>query len=791
MYGEILQTGPLLPQSIIANGLSTGVGWSNPNNLFQADGSTSQSNANGASDIVIGNYNFALPQNAVITGIEMTLIVQSLGSPMVSPPLTLIPYAYDDTGTVPASYPYSPSFTSFTPTLTNYVLGGQNYLFATSWTVDQINNFKLDLVSNGGMGIDTVLVNIYYYLTPPPPSPEPVGDSCETCNSPVQSPFFTLATPLLAGDTSMTLSSFNFANGSPIPSSVLGSCGGWLSMTIDPGLRKGSDGTGNFEENVVVTSWSTLPSGNVVLNFGSSVNRGRTPFEPYTYNSAYASGHDAGSKVVLSDNAEFLNRFVRACQVGIIFSAPIEVLSNGASVVFPATNFNFKSGFSVTQNGSNSEQADIVATGNSVPPPIIVGVGSGSSGNVQVTNLTYTVPVSGTDRAALVQISTEQVQTITGVTVGGVACMQLVVSTDSGTNIREEQWICVAPPNGTQNVIITLSGAAYVTSGTEALANVDQSTPTGATQDADGTSLAPSLSITTTRDNSTVIDGLATAMTPILYTPGAGQTISWSATANLNTRQGGSSFEIAGTEPDPVTMQYTITQNTKWCYTAVEVLGIVPPVTGVESVTDNGNGHVTVDNTDPQNPIIDFDGVSVDGTTITGTGLPGDPLIAVGGGSGGITSINGNTNAAQTIAAGSGIAVTSTGGTTTISNTGSGGGYFVSAGQLVSGTSIVNVTIIHTLGVAPAYVKVHANGFGQSTGAPSFTGSYGVYDVVNAVYYTAAGNSQDTAHIVNVNGNSGNITLTATVTSATSSNVVLTIPAGTGLSCGYVIELVS
>ncbi len=56
--------------------------------------------------------------------------------------------------------------------------------------------------------------------------------------------------------------------------------------------------------------------------------------------------------------------------------------------------------------------------------------------------------------------------------------------------------------------------------------------------------------------------------------------------------------------------------------------------TGVQSVTDDGNGHVTVDNTDPVNPIIEFDGVSVDGVTITGTGLPGDPLVSTGMGSG-------------------------------------------------------------------------------------------------------------------------------------------------------------
>lgn len=51
----------------------------------------------------------------------------------------------------------------------------------------------------------------------------------------------------------------------------------------------------------------------------------------------------------------------------------------------------------------------------------------------------------------------------------------------------------------------------------------------------------------------------------------------------------------------------------------------------VNSVTDDGNGVVTVDNTDATNPIVEFNGVNVDGTTITGDGTSGNPLVAHGG----------------------------------------------------------------------------------------------------------------------------------------------------------------
>jgi hypothetical protein len=51
----------------------------------------------------------------------------------------------------------------------------------------------------------------------------------------------------------------------------------------------------------------------------------------------------------------------------------------------------------------------------------------------------------------------------------------------------------------------------------------------------------------------------------------------------------------------------------------------------VNSVTDDGNGVVSVDNTDPSNPVIEFNGVNVDGITMSGDGTSGNPLVATGG----------------------------------------------------------------------------------------------------------------------------------------------------------------
>jgi len=49
----------------------------------------------------------------------------------------------------------------------------------------------------------------------------------------------------------------------------------------------------------------------------------------------------------------------------------------------------------------------------------------------------------------------------------------------------------------------------------------------------------------------------------------------------------------------------------------------------VESITDDGNGVVVVDNTDPLNPIIGFNGVFTDGVTVLGNGTFANPLSAV------------------------------------------------------------------------------------------------------------------------------------------------------------------
>jgi hypothetical protein len=54
-----------------------------------------------------------------------------------------------------------------------------------------------------------------------------------------------------------------------------------------------------------------------------------------------------------------------------------------------------------------------------------------------------------------------------------------------------------------------------------------------------------------------------------------------------------------------------------------------PPPSGVESVTADGSNVVLVDNTDPLNPVVGFNGVYTDNTTLGGNGTSGTPLFAL------------------------------------------------------------------------------------------------------------------------------------------------------------------
>lgn len=574
----ITQTGFKLPLAVIENGGVTGNEWSNPNNILLVDGDVAVSNqgAGTASDITIGNFNFNIPENSVITGIEIKVI--GYQGQQVSPVLTLSPVAVDNTSGSNEFYPYEPPFTGMTTSLATYILGSSTYLFATSWTVNQINNFKLNLQANGSISLDCVLVNVYYY-TPDGTEPDPVEATCENCDTVIQAQPFTLLTPVTINDTFVYVKSFNLPNGIPITMDMAGECGGYIDIVLDQGKPKGN---GNpFEENARVVSITPQPNGSIKLDFAVIENRGLDFVSPNAHSVDNLSEHNANSEIVISNNSPFMNRFVRLCQADSVFSPPITVSDDGSPKVTALHNLDFRgNGVQVTV-GDDANHAIVTIPGaGGTTPPVIDSSSSSGSGATEVDELTWEHTCLGINRGLLVQIITEEEVTVDDVTYNGISLTQIISETDATNNLRTEQWILVAPTAGTNDIVVTLSGDAYITAGAVSLNGVDQDTPTGYSDSASGDSNSPSVVLGTLYDNSIVIDSLGTALTPILYTKGENQVENWHITANGNTRQGASSYQLAGDAPDSVTMEWSITQVTDWVMTVVEIKGITSSSSG-------------------------------------------------------------------------------------------------------------------------------------------------------------------------------------------------------------------
>lgn len=659
---------PLL--TVISNGVITGSQWTNPDNIFYVDGQVASSvqGAGVASDMIIGNFNVDIPTNAIITGIQMQLIAEY--SALTSPIATITPYFIDNTSGQNVYYA-GDVFTGLTPDLATYIFGGQNYQFNTALTVDQVNNIKIALVASGGVNVDSFLVQVFYYIpsptTPPPTIPT---DNCIDCNSPVQINAMYLALPFLVGQTVFYLqpNSLQYPDGTPFAPGDVGGCGGEVNLVFDQG--KAQVNGSNFAENVIMpfiegdsagsATITILSNGVQAVDIKNVVNRALKFHTPYDYDSDLQSNHAANSEVVISNSGRFYLRFVRTCQVGVVFSAPITVEENSSVIADPITDFNFiGGGVTVVQDISNPEKVNITIPGaGGTNPPVIVSTSSATSGNIAVSSLVWDHVSSGLNRLLVVQTAV-QGATVTSITYNGVALTH-AVSEATGA-LDTEQWYLIAPPVGTYPIIVTLSAPAYVTCGAETYTQTNQSVPIGVTSTATGTDGTPTLNIVTGTDNSLVVDSLATDILPIVYFAGAGQSVNWDLTANPNVVQGASSLQPAGAQPDTVTMQWTTTQpGAVWAQTALEIKGITTAVPGVTQIVAGTN--VTI-------------------SPSGGTGIV--TINAAGGGGSILLETNGTPNASQSVLnliAGSNTTITDGGsGDITIASTGGGGSGLIKA----------------------------------------------------------------------------------------------------------------
>ncbi len=715
----ILETEYILPLTYLNNGLIAGE-WTNPSYLLLQDDLVAESSpSQGAScDVMVGNFNFAIPVGAVITGIKFK--VRGYVGAVTVPPATLTFNAVNNLSGTIEYYPYTAPFDAFTQSMDEYEFGSSNYLFNRAWTVDEINNFKLQLIGAGDIFIDDVQAQVFYYIPSVTPDPDPTTNTCLTCESQIQGVEYFLALEMLRTDTKAYVYNFNYADGTPIQIADLGDCGGTIDIVVDEG--KINENGNNFMEDMRITDITRLPSGLVELDLGTINNRGLGFKTPYTHDTNLLSPHSVNAKLIISNDAPFYDKLLKKCQADILFSKPIIVEDEGVVETPHVHNMNFLGGgvtVSVPDPVGAPDDVEIVIPGaGGTTPPKRVAVGSYTSGNVQVSTATFTLDFSGVDRGAIIQISTEQLRTVTSVTVGGVSAVQEVALTHVGGNLRHESWSVVGVPSGTQDVVIVLSGAAYLCAGAESFVGVNQTTPVGATQSATGSSNDVLEVLTTTVDNSIVVDGLVTAMTPILYTPYAGQVENWHHTANSDTRQGGSSYQLAGTFPDAVTMRWSITQSTRWVCTAVELLGITSASpTGITLKTNGvNNGSQTILNLK-----------NGTGITVVDDGVGGVTINATGGGSGGS---GGSTQIDQTPDNGTyGLLIGDVDGVNTQ--------YQVSLGLYLTGKLIVYLNGLAQLqGVSDDWIETD-----PATGLFDFNTPPVVNDIITVEYETATGST--------------------------------------------------
>lgn len=630
-----------LPTSVIQNG--TGVNaWADPNNILLVDGDFAVASGP-ASEILVGGFNISLGQLDTITNI--TLKVKGYRGSFNT---TLAIYAVDDTSGVEISYPYAPSFQGFDGTNTLYTLTSS--LFGTTWTPDQINNIKLKLVADGTLYLDSVEMAVTYT---PGVTPVPVAPSSGqiVVDEFVQGIRFQLAQAMTSSDLFMFAESFTMPDGTNIEYADFH---GEALITVDQGII-------GSEENIRISNIEHDYNGTglVRISIDSLADRGLGFIYPYTTDATRRKAHGGTAEFVISNSAPFYNRFLRKNQIDALVSAPIYISDENVQLADPAHELDFRgSGVTVVNDGSDSFKKIVTIQGTGVSTPVVVNTSSSTTGDAQAATLTWSHVSSGIDRLLVVQVITEAAKTITGITYNGIALTQEVTETN-GT-LRSEQWTLVAPTVGTYDIVITMSASAYITAGAETFTSVNQTSPTGATSTATGSSTTITDSIATTVDNSIIVDAVGTGVLPMAYTVGAGQSSNWSITANPNVRQGASSIEGAGTTPDNITMSWAITQSTPWVTTSLEICGIPSVVNaGVLSVTG-----LNTDNTDPQNPIVE---ISVDGTTITGDGTPGSPLVATAGAGASLVKVT----AADTTPGylDDKIALTSTDGSVTITKT--------------------------------------------------------------------------------------------------------------------------
>ena len=208
-----------------------------------------------------------------------------------------------------------------------------------------------------------------------------------------------------------------------------------------------------------------------------------------------------------------------------------------------------------------------------------VSTGATAAGGAASFTFSHTV-ASGSDRATVFRIANSGNVAVSGVTYGGVAAAQ-VPGADSAAGssfIRTDIWRLVAPAVSTADVVVTFASSARGCAQAATYSGVHQTTPHGTAAAAGGSSLTPSVAVTSAAGE-LVVDIAATRDETKTLTPGAGQTEEPAGGFVGASGAGSTSVQAAASREDgaaSVTMSWTNSVSSSWAISAVPL----KPATG-------------------------------------------------------------------------------------------------------------------------------------------------------------------------------------------------------------------
>lgn len=630
----ILNQANLIAQSVIANGLTTGNKVQNQNNLLNTTDDTALFGA--TSDVIIGNFPFNIPLNAIIVGIKGIIKARIDNSSI--PAGSITPYLVDGN----LRYGGNPVI-GLSNVLQEYAIGGDTDVWGnTAWTPQKINNLQLQLVANSALEVAWASMTVFYYIPIVPPTPTPPGEGCPDCESEIQALPFKLKRVWRTNETKLLVESFNDAGDNPITLDMIGECGGSINLTIDPDKRR-SDG-GNFIENFNIDSsiaTISMTQQGIEIDIGDIQQRGLGFTTGYGHDVSNISEHGVGAILIITNNGPWASKILKKCHIGVLVSAPITGMDEGVDVVYPMEKINvIGDNAQLEPDAINPRQGNLIINTNPTNvDPTEENTNTGTNGTTPTPTLT--VPINVVNANYLrVKVITEDLA-ITSVEHNGTPMSLVGEQSNPGVNLKVAIFHLINPATGVQNVVITMPSPCIITAIVTGWLDVDVSNPVdGVSGGALGFDDMPTDSLTTTTDNSVVEDVVGTTNNPTTFAQSGLWAIMGDVTAG--TIRPGASASRKVISPMNVVDAYGISLATGWAILLAGIRGISAPAVSDEKVkatatdttpgylnqkmgmgSSNGTVSITPSTQNPGGNEVRFFDVTVQKNNLTATTNPG------------------------------------------------------------------------------------------------------------------------------------------------------------------------